>query len=116
MTGPADDTRPVNHVLPAWDLLAGGYGAFALLAAGHSGRLLISGVNARTNDPDLKEALDLRGQTDAELFDCCIDVGRGSPRNSIHARSVAERPAPRLPRVLRDAFTSHTTAAPTAPR
>ncbi|RYI13617.1 MAG: carnitine dehydratase, partial [Acetobacteraceae bacterium] len=26
MTGPADDTRPVNHVLPAWDLLAGGYG------------------------------------------------------------------------------------------
>jgi 2-methylfumaryl-CoA isomerase len=33
MTGPADDTRPVNHVLPAWDLLAGGYGAFALLAA-----------------------------------------------------------------------------------
>jgi 2-methylfumaryl-CoA isomerase len=33
MTGPADDVRPVNHVLPAWDLLAGGYGAFALLAA-----------------------------------------------------------------------------------
>jgi 2-methylfumaryl-CoA isomerase len=33
MTGPADDPRPVNHVLPAWDLLAGGYGAFALLAA-----------------------------------------------------------------------------------
>jgi 2-methylfumaryl-CoA isomerase len=33
MTGPADDARPVNHVLPAWDLLAGGYGAFALLAA-----------------------------------------------------------------------------------
>lgn len=33
MTGPVDDSRPVNHVLPAWDLLAGGYGAFALLAA-----------------------------------------------------------------------------------
>lgn len=33
MTGPADDRRPVNHVLPAWDLLAGAYGAFALLAA-----------------------------------------------------------------------------------
>ncbi len=33
MTGPADNTRPVNHVLPAWDLLAGGYAAFALLAA-----------------------------------------------------------------------------------
>ena len=33
MTGLADDDRPVNHVLPAWDLLTGAYGAFALLAA-----------------------------------------------------------------------------------
>lgn len=33
MTGPADDDRPVNHVLPAWDLLTGAYAAFALLAA-----------------------------------------------------------------------------------
>lgn len=33
MTGPADDPRPINHVLPAWDLLAGAYGAFTLLAA-----------------------------------------------------------------------------------
>jgi 2-methylfumaryl-CoA isomerase len=33
MTGPSDDARPVNHVLPAWDLLAGAYGAFSLLAA-----------------------------------------------------------------------------------
>ena len=34
MTGPAElgDT-PVNHVLPAWDLLTGAYAAFALLAA-----------------------------------------------------------------------------------
>jgi len=32
MTGPADDPRPVNHVLPAWDLLAGAYGAFALVS------------------------------------------------------------------------------------
>ena len=31
MTGPGPD--PVNHVLPAWDLLSGGYAAFALLAA-----------------------------------------------------------------------------------
>lgn len=42
MTGPADDLRPVNHVLPAWDLLAGAYGAFSLLAAErerrHSGK------------------------------------------------------------------------------
>jgi 2-methylfumaryl-CoA isomerase len=33
MTGLADDPRPVNHVLPAWDLLTGAYAAFALLAA-----------------------------------------------------------------------------------
>lgn len=33
MTGPANDSRPVNHVLPAWDLLAGAYAAFTLLAA-----------------------------------------------------------------------------------
>ena len=33
MTGPADDPRPVNHVLPAWDLLTGAYAAFALVSA-----------------------------------------------------------------------------------
>ena len=34
MTGPEDGgAEPVNHVLPAWDLLAGAYAAFALLAA-----------------------------------------------------------------------------------
>ncbi len=33
MTGPADDARPVNHVLAAWDLLTGAYCAFTLVAA-----------------------------------------------------------------------------------
>lgn len=34
MTGPGDiGDRPVNHVLPAWDLITGSYAAFALLAA-----------------------------------------------------------------------------------
>lgn len=34
MTGPASlGDEPVNHVLPAWDLLTGSYAAFALLAA-----------------------------------------------------------------------------------
>lgn len=34
LTGaPQDGDRPVNHVLPAWDLLTGAYAAFALLAA-----------------------------------------------------------------------------------
>lgn len=33
LTGPKDDPRPVNHVLPAWDLLAGQTIATGLLAA-----------------------------------------------------------------------------------
>lgn len=33
LTGPIEDPRPVNHVLPAWDLLTGAYAAFAMLAA-----------------------------------------------------------------------------------
>lgn len=33
LTGHAGDPRPVNHVLPAWDLMTGPYGAFMLLAA-----------------------------------------------------------------------------------
>ena len=32
MTGPAGDDTPVNHVLPAWDLIAGAYAAFAVLS------------------------------------------------------------------------------------
>ncbi|WP_202311472.1 CoA transferase [Mesorhizobium sp. L-8-10] len=33
MTGQPDDPRPVNHVLPAWDLLTGSLAALSLLAA-----------------------------------------------------------------------------------
>jgi 2-methylfumaryl-CoA isomerase len=33
MTGPADATEPVNHVLPAWDLFTGATAAYSLLAA-----------------------------------------------------------------------------------
>lgn len=33
LTGPEHDAAPVNHVLPAWDLLTGAYGAFALVSA-----------------------------------------------------------------------------------
>ncbi|MEN3975625.1 YdcF family protein [Emcibacter sp. SYSU 3D8] len=63
--------------------------AIALLAAGHSGRLLISGVDARTNDPDLKKSLDLKSQTDSELFDCCIDVGREALDTVGNAQEIA---------------------------
>jgi 2-methylfumaryl-CoA isomerase len=33
ITGPVDVTRPVNHVLPAWDLLTGLHAAIAILTA-----------------------------------------------------------------------------------
>lgn len=33
LTGTLGDPSPVNHVLPAWDLLTGAYGAFALVSA-----------------------------------------------------------------------------------
>lgn len=33
LTGPLGDDAPVNHVMPAWDLLTGAYAAFAMLAA-----------------------------------------------------------------------------------
>jgi 2-methylfumaryl-CoA isomerase len=33
VTGPADFERPVNHVLPAWDLVTGAHAATAILAA-----------------------------------------------------------------------------------
>ena len=33
MTGPAESAEPVNHVLPAWDLIAGAQAAFAMVAA-----------------------------------------------------------------------------------
>lgn len=35
LTGPVDFDRPVNHVLPAWDLLTGLHAALAVLAAEH---------------------------------------------------------------------------------
>lgn len=33
MTGPVDSAQPVNHVLPAWDLLGGAYAAFYMTSA-----------------------------------------------------------------------------------
>jgi 2-methylfumaryl-CoA isomerase len=53
MTGPADDPRPVNHVLPAWDLLAGAYAAFALLAAERDRQASGSGREVRLALSDL---------------------------------------------------------------
>src|SRR3546814_336139 len=57
MTGPADDPRPVNHVLAAWDLLTGAYCAFGLVSAllarlrgrgGRESRVPLSDIGAAT--------------------------------------------------------------------
>jgi len=56
MTGQAEDPRPVNHVLPAWDLLAGAYGAFALLAAERDRRATERGREVRLALSDLAAA------------------------------------------------------------
>ena len=48
MTGPAGEgSMPVNHVLPAWDLLAGAQAAFSLLAAERSRCLTGAGREIR---------------------------------------------------------------------
>lgn len=48
MTGPASlGDEPVNHVLPAWDLLAGAYTSFAILAAERRRRETGEGADVR---------------------------------------------------------------------
>ncbi len=49
MTGQPDAPGPVNHVLPAWDLLTGAYAAFALVAA--EGRRRRTGQGAEIRLP-----------------------------------------------------------------
>jgi 2-methylfumaryl-CoA isomerase len=53
MTGPASYQAPVNHVLPAWDLLAGAYAAFALVAAERARRATGEGREIRIPLSDL---------------------------------------------------------------
>jgi 2-methylfumaryl-CoA isomerase len=47
LTGPADSTEPVNHVLPAWDLMTGATAAFSLLAAERARRFTGAGAEIR---------------------------------------------------------------------
>jgi len=56
MTGHPDDDRPVNNVLPAWDLLAGAYGAFALLGAERERRLSGAGRHLQLALADMAAA------------------------------------------------------------
>ncbi len=56
MTGPVDHPGPVNHVLPAWDLLAGAYAAFALMAAERARRNTGQGRDIRVPLSDVAVA------------------------------------------------------------
>lgn len=78
MTGPTDgDGAPVNHVLPAWDLLTGAYAATTLLAAERRRRLTGQGAEIRVPLGDVGFAtLGHLGQI-AEV----LDTGADRPRS-----------------------------------
>jgi len=52
-SGPVGDTRPVNAVLPAWDLLGGTWAAFAMVSALHRRRQTGEGAEIRVPLSDL---------------------------------------------------------------
>ncbi|AUW57799.1 carnitine dehydratase [Sphingobium sp. SCG-1] len=56
MTGPVDADRPTNHVLPAWDLLAGAYAAFVAISAIHRRSLTGEGAEIRLPLSDVAAA------------------------------------------------------------
>src|SRR5207249_1837800 len=57
MTGPPSlGDAPVNSVLPTWDLLAGAYGAFTLMAAERARRATGTGAEIRLPLGDLAAA------------------------------------------------------------
>ncbi|MBV9996194.1 MAG: CoA transferase [Caulobacteraceae bacterium] len=56
MTGHPDDPRPVNHVLPAWDLLTGAYAAFSLVSAERARRAGHGGCEVRVPLSDIAAA------------------------------------------------------------
>ena len=55
-TGPADGTAPVNHALPAWDLLCGMHAAVAVLAGLHRRRELGTGSYVTVSLEDVAAA------------------------------------------------------------
>ncbi len=57
-----------------------------LLKDKRGGRLLISGVHPSTNEKSLQRAT----HADAELFDCCVDLGR-TARNTVGNAMESER-------------------------
>jgi 2-methylfumaryl-CoA isomerase len=76
MTGPVDHDAPVNHVLPAWDLLCGCYAAFALLAAERDRRETGAGREIRIPLSDLAAATLSNLGCVAEVMSRGVDRGR----------------------------------------
>src|SRR5882757_608888 len=57
LTGPATAERPVNHVLPAWDIATGLYGALALLSAERQRQASGEGCEIRLSLADMAYAM-----------------------------------------------------------
>jgi 2-methylfumaryl-CoA isomerase len=76
MTGPSAHDGPVNHVLPAWDLLTGAYAAFMLVSAERKRRITGTGSEIRIPLSDIAAAsLSHMGQV-AEV----LTAGKDRPR------------------------------------
>jgi 2-methylfumaryl-CoA isomerase len=71
ITGPSDAKRPVNHVLPAWDVAAGLFAAIGILAAERHRRLTGHGqrVDLALSDTALTVADRLGYLAEAQLVD-----------------------------------------------
>jgi 2-methylfumaryl-CoA isomerase len=80
MTGAPDTQGPVNHSLPAWDLVTGAYAAFAMMAAIHARAASGKGYDIRVPLSDIAMAcLSHTGQV-AEV----LDTGTNRPRTGNH--------------------------------
>lgn len=97
MTGHIGDSRPVNHVLPAWDLLAGAYAAFAVVSAERARRQDGRGREIRIPLSDLAMAsLGFLGQI-GEVQTMGADRGRmGNQLYGAFGRDFATREGHRL--------------------
>ncbi|MEX0426331.1 CoA transferase [Nocardioides sp. DS6] len=82
VTGPADSVRPVNSVVPAWDLTAGLYLATGLLAAERERRLSGRGTGVRLalEDVALAAVGALGYLAEAQL----LGVDRGASGNDVY--------------------------------
>lgn len=76
MTGPVDEPRPVNHVLPAWDLLTGAYAALAIVSAVMDRRATGRGREIRLPLSDIAAATLANMGMTAEV----LETGHDRPR------------------------------------